>query len=266
MISYCINLDRRPDRLEHMNAEFGRVGVSFQRISAANGQGPEAMAIAASMAPQADVRRISANAVACTLSHRTIWRLLLDGADEYAAVFEDDVIVAPDLHDVLRSDWVPDDADVVRLETWHSRIHVSLTGHRKGPGGRLLKPLRSAHLGTAGYIVSRRGAEKLLRGSEAFNVSTDRMMFDPDIGLLAQLKVYQMVPGPVIQGDRALVNGLSDLLQNQSSWMKTSIVDRYDNASNKKLGETAIQRLSRRVRETVKGVRQGTSYEVVRFG
>ncbi len=91
-------------------------------------------------------------------------------------------------------------------------------------------------------------------------------MFDPDIGLLAQLKVYQMVPGPVIQGDRALVNGLSDLLQNQSSWMKTSIVDRYDNASNKKLGETAIQRLSRRVRETVKGVRQGTSYEVVRFG
>lgn len=38
MKAYCINLDRRPDRLEHMERQFERLGMAFERIAAVDGQ------------------------------------------------------------------------------------------------------------------------------------------------------------------------------------------------------------------------------------
>ena len=39
MISYCVNLDKRPDRWEEVKAEFARVGLSVTRFPAIDGTG-----------------------------------------------------------------------------------------------------------------------------------------------------------------------------------------------------------------------------------
>jgi glycosyl transferase, family 25 len=55
--------------------------------------------------------------VASFLSPSDIWQLIAMGSDWEAAVFEDDVHLAGDIATFLNSnDWMPADADVVRLE------------------------------------------------------------------------------------------------------------------------------------------------------
>ncbi|RVA48701.1 MULTISPECIES: glycosyltransferase family 25 protein, partial [unclassified Mesorhizobium] len=70
-----INLDRSPDRLAHVTAEFAKVGVSFDRVPAVDAlHRPEFAATSPSLTP---------TEAACLMSHKVCWTIIADGEDAF---------------------------------------------------------------------------------------------------------------------------------------------------------------------------------------
>lgn len=265
MKAYCINLDRRPDRLAYMTAEFARVGIPFERISAVDGKDPEVMEAAKRLPVFQNGSRIDPGAHACFESHRAIWRRLVDSGDAWAMVFEDDVVLAPDTASYLSEAWIPEDADIVRLETYI--VPVELKKRSRPAGGRKLHELRSRHFGTGAYVISARTAKRLLADTQAMGLPVDHALFDPISPLWKGLIVYQMVPAPAIQGDRH-----QDKSQD-AEWQQTSISKRFENeVTPAAQRNTLIHRLRKkwhirqRIRQHIRGYLHGTYRATVPHG
>ncbi len=110
MKAFVINLDRSPDRLEHMQREFERIGVSFIRSPGVDGtllsQSEREEFAEARSGPAAGWLP---GEIGIFLSHFAIWKQVAFGVERAAAVFEDDVHLAKDLRALLDT------------ESWNSR-------------------------------------------------------------------------------------------------------------------------------------------------
>jgi glycosyl transferase, family 25 len=207
---FLINLDRRSDRLRHMTEILDGLGLPFTRISAVDGM----------QLPMGEVQRwgsLPPGATACFLSHRECWKRVIHEALPYAIVLEDDLHLAPDAASLLcNGDWVPKEADVVKLETRVCRTRVD-KAVAAAISGRSLHRLRSSHMGTGGYVVTRKGAERLLALSERLEAPVDHFMFNSGLPSAASLTTFQLVPAVCVQdsyiGQPSMVLGIeSDLL------------------------------------------------------
>ena len=263
MKAYCINLDRRPDRLAHMTAEFARAGIPFERIAAVDGQDPE-VASAASRLPLSSInKRISVGAHGCMQSHREFWRRLVASGDPWGMIFEDDLVLAPDMAVYLQEGWVPVDADIVKLETFTVRIHIA--AHSIPVlGDRRLARLHASHLGTGSYAISANMARRLLSETEICGDPIDEFLFNVQLPFFPTARIYQMFPAPVMQGDRVGVTKQKWL----SGWQATSIIDRValEQEAVSILPESWMQRIWRRGREEIRARLRGTRYVVVPHG
>ncbi|MDZ4140131.1 MAG: glycosyltransferase family 25 protein [Erythrobacter sp.] len=259
MKAYCINLDRRPDRLDYMIREFGSHGVPFERISAVDAQDPAVAALAAACPPTAAGPRMSAGAYGCFQSHREFWRRLVASGDAHGMIFEDDLVLAPGIAQYLADGWVPADADIVRLETYETRAHLA-AGKGIAAGSRRLFRLHSCILGTGCYVISNAAARRLLQQTEVFRDPIDEFLFNEKRPDFPHLALYQMVPGPVIQGDRVARVA-------QEGWSATSITGRFAGAgAGGPRPETPFDRLRRRLTEELRGRLHGTRYIRVPHG
>lgn len=196
---YFINLDRSPGRLDWFMAQVAGMDLETVRVSAVD----------AKLLPEEEferLRRLSSGVnsmspaeMACLLSHRKVWQMVVDGSDEWAFVAEDDIHLSADASNFLRSDrWIPAGVDVVRAETDLSRAELS---HKTWgePAGHELRRLKSNQLGSAGYFVSRVAARRLLDHTEHGCEPADVVLYSPGHGLLRQLVVLQMAPALCIQ-------------------------------------------------------------------
>ncbi len=84
---YVINLDQSKDRLEAMEAGFGAVGVSFQRVPGV--YGPHAVLPPLVRASE----HLSAGEIGCLLSHRRCYEEILAASEPWGIIFEDDVLI-----------------------------------------------------------------------------------------------------------------------------------------------------------------------------
>ena len=261
MKAYCINLDRRPDRLDYITGEFARVGLPFERIAAVDGQNPAVAAAAARLPPTAAGAPMSTGAYACFQSHREIWRRLLASGDSHAMAFEDDLLLSPGLAPWIQDGWVPTDADLVKMETFGTRIHIAA-----GPGhavsDRRLHRLRSYHRGTGCFVISAVAAARLLVATETISEAIDTYLFSETSPAFSSMVIYQMVPAPVIQGDRA------GAASKRLTWSKSSIEERFAPGveARRMQKETRLGRLQRRLTEELRGRLNGTRYVFVPHG
>jgi glycosyl transferase family 25 len=203
---YLINLDRSTDRLIQMNAEFQRVGVSFTRVPGVDGSGLSQEDLQA-FAGRRPSERWTPGMIGCLLSHVAVWELIRDGDDSVAAVFEDDVHLADDIRTLLADDtWIPSDADLVRLEGMGNMRLRHGRRIRACPQRRVQRAL-SDTWGTAGYIIRKATAAKLLELPAELHRSVDNLLFMPSVSPLArQLTTYQVAPSVCIQ-DQLLEEG-----------------------------------------------------------
>jgi len=195
--SYIINLAGAVARLERMTTSFGACGIKFERFYAVTGHAARSDP-AFSLMPRPKHRRWSDGELGCLFSHFEIWRRIAAGPESFAAVFEDDIHLSPLLRGFLDAP-APPEADIIKLET-HSltSYRSAATEHRAGVG---LHRLVDMHYGTAGYVLSRMAAATLVSRQRYFDVPVDHILFEPLHRANAGFKIYQCVPGLVIQDD-----------------------------------------------------------------
>lgn len=217
--AYLVNLDRSPGRLDFMRRQFEALGLAVERVAAVDGSTID-------LAPYAD-SGLTPGEVGCFLSHRAIWEKLLRSDDDHALVLEDDVRLSTELPELLSNlSWIPETAGVVKLDMAGGRIGVGKSACNV-PGARKLWLLRTMHTGTAGYIVSRAYAAKLIEESAGLKEAVDHFMFGIDAVANDYGHIWQMAPAAVAQEKRFntdLQPELESLIQpkrrKQRSWLK----------------------------------------------
>lgn len=189
MLIYYINLDRSHDRKQSMEKQFQLFGLDVTRLSAIDG----------STLNLTDYKScgLTPGEIGCYLSHIKAWKLLLETDDQFAVIFEDDIKISADFNDFLNNtQWRNEIFDIIKLDTSQRRVFLSKTGKRLKPKRSLFR-LLTPHLGTAGYIIHRSFAEKLIRDHEIIEDPIDVVLFDQKG--LSENTILQIEPALVIQ-------------------------------------------------------------------
>lgn len=220
-----INLDRSPDRLDHMTAEFARIGVRFERFAAIDAQDRPDLALMPLRVRRKSTLRMTDAEIACLLSHRACWAIIAAGDDAYGAIFEDDIVFSAKAGALLAdAGWIPADADIVKLETFFKKTTIGRKRVRAGHGFCVSR-LHRTHIGTAGYIVSRQAARDLVAGTEDIGIPVDHVVFNPSLATSSSKTIYQLVPALCVQdqflGDMAV--GLPSLLKQDRGEQRDAI-------------------------------------------
>ncbi|SDU31914.1 glycosyl transferase, family 25 [Stappia sp. ES.058] len=199
MKTFVINLDRAPERLAKISAALDGCGLPFQRVTAVDARTMPDAERARRVCGEGYWGWMTPGEVACFLSHRMCWQMLVDSDAPHALVLEDDVVLGRDAAAVLgRCDWVPAEADVVKLETNFDPVIVGRQEIVVVPG-RSVRRLHSSHYGTGAYIVSRTAARRLLPLTERFIDAVDETLFSTRSAISRSLGKYQLSPAACVQ-------------------------------------------------------------------
>jgi glycosyl transferase, family 25 len=212
MQAFLINLERRPDRLENMTAQFAALGVSFRTVSAIDARTVSDELMDRHFAPDGPLGPIPKGDMCCTLSHMRAWQMFLDTDDSHALIVEDDIAIDASAAALLRdADWIPRGVDLLKIEHYGPENQRVLVDELVDvEGGRQIGRLRSRHTGAAAYIVSRQTAELLVSRSCRWTLPVDHMLFNPNNSPLADvLRPYQLTPAIARQCEA--VGGCTDI-------------------------------------------------------
>ncbi|MBZ9992297.1 glycosyltransferase family 25 protein [Mesorhizobium sp. BH1-1-4] len=220
-----INLDRSPDRLAHMTAEFARIGLGFERIAAIDARDHPDLVPQRRNSPHA-VRRLAGSEIACLHSHRACWRIIAQDDAPFGAIFEDDMVFSARAGALLAdTDWIPADTDIVKLETF---FHTTVIQRERIPVGHGFSVfrLRKNHIGAGGYLLSRQAARALLEATCDVDVAVDNLIFDPALATSAGKTIYQLVPALCAQ-EQFVGNGLPSLLDQgrEAEWVASGLAN-----------------------------------------
>lgn len=200
MKCYLINLDRSADRLAKMQAQFDSHKIVFTRVAGVDGKHLSTEQLAAVID---SVQRwefpLAPSEVGCLLSHKKCLELIANDEEPYAAIFEDDVTLSKSCPHVLNNaDWIPNDADVIKIDT-NDTLVVLKNFKNIGVAGHELARLCTKHLCTGGYIVSRAAAKRIHAYMDKISVPVDNLIYDPEYELFSQLNIYQLTPALCMQ-------------------------------------------------------------------
>ncbi len=199
MLSYLINLDRSPSRLNFFTAQAARAGLTFERIAGVDGRSLDPAQLEAAIAPRYAFQPINPGEIGLFMSHRLAWQRLVDSGEAHAAVFEDDAVLSRCIARVLSGIAAQAPAaDVIKLETTRRRL-VLRAPAAMADVDHALRPLCSWHGGTAGYVVSQAGAQRLLQLTWPLADPVDQVMFNPLSRVSASLVLLQVCPAVCIQ-------------------------------------------------------------------
>ncbi len=208
MKSYLINLDGDTDRLAFFSSNFKRLGLSYERVCAIDGR----------TFSDADYARFQKTRtknysfwlrgqMGCFLSHYHVWQKVAQSEDNFCAVFEDDIHASDDLKKILdEQSWIPNDVDIIRLETSTNRIQLTSDPVLKH-AGRTLYGVKSTSWCSGAYILSRRAAQAFIDLEEQYHQPTDVIMYNFERSAITKkLNILQCYPAVCTQ-DKHLLNG-----------------------------------------------------------
>lgn len=189
--------------MSHMRGIFVAQGLAFQRVDAIDADALSNSFVRKIAVPTTGkhARNLTPSEVACYLSHKKAWETALAQKLDYAAIFEDDIHLAPDAGKILScaETWIPAGADLIKLETLCMPAHVGRGGAVIACTQHRLERLLGSHYGAAGYIVSRRAMEILCAESRILPLPVDDVIFGAHYRVFGQLKAFQVDPAICIQ-------------------------------------------------------------------
>lgn len=192
-----VSLTSESARRQHIDNLFSQHEIGFEYFDAINKS--QVADILKKYNLTINNERLSLGEVGCYLSHYSLWHQVVEQNMPYIMIFEDDIYLSRYAGDFIKKlDWLPEEFDVIKLETMYEKVMMNR-------GVRLTYPYRlchmkSSHMGTAGYIISYKGAKKLLAIIEETGIDcpVDHVVFDKLIEQNGSA-VYQVSPALCIQ-------------------------------------------------------------------
>lgn len=184
---YVINLPASTERRRAMEEQLRRVGATAQFFPAIDGR-----QIRTGLSPELCASDLTDGEIGCYLSHVALWEKVATSLAKGAVILEDDVTLTDDFLAVCQElGSVPLRYDLVRLGSLR---------HTKGrklldlANGRSILLPAEASDGTQGYLVTRAGAERLLK-----LLAEPRAPIDRELNLYWEhrLNVLLLAPGIV---------------------------------------------------------------------
>lgn len=183
------------------------MGLEFEYVPAVDGSLLRDEEIDRHKAMQTSPLGFGSGGIGCLLSHRMIWQKHVRSSRDWCFIAEDDAHLSPNCTGFLKGeDWAPSRAHIIKAETMPMmpeglpmppvkmgrRPRCTLNGHA-------LRRLSSPHYGTAGYFISRTGAEQLLELTSTISDPVDHILFTDLAGILSSLDLLQFDPALCIQ-------------------------------------------------------------------
>lgn len=253
--NHVISLSTAHDRRQHIENEFGEQGIEFEFFDAIT---PDLIEVTCQKLgiDLTQNQRLSNGEKAVFLSHVCLWQKMIDEDIKYLAIFEDDVYLGENAHLFLNNDtWVQAiDFDIIKLETWKELVHLGKNSIDVFE--RQLKPLKSTHVGMAGYIINQKSAKKTLLYLKSlpsdYIFAIDHVVFG---ALLTELAVYQVCPALAMQADRLEHNHLSSQLT----------TERKDNTFRYQTRDGVWVKFKKLIKRIYRSIGKRTFYQIVPF-
>lgn len=198
---YCINMATRTDRWRWMQSQFAALKLEARRIDAVIPADLTAEQRDAYCNPKR-LRSIVEPLYCCGLSHRQVWEAIAAGNRPWALVLEDDAVLSRSLPKFLEAvDNGQPEFSLIRIEQFQRKPR------RFGPVELRITQdfnLRRAYFrdaGTAGYVVSKRTAARLLNEKSFHREQIDAFLFNPHNPFGRSLGVLYTEPALCIQLD-----------------------------------------------------------------
>lgn len=255
MKNYVISLATATDRRQHITAEFGKQGIVFEFFDAITP--PYIDDIATRFGIDISKMNLSSGEIACFLSHLCLWQKAIDDDLDWIAIFEDDVYLGDDAQAFLMyDDWLPDDFDVIKLETFAVPVHLSSPTTAQD---RQLYTLNTAHYGAGGYIISKQCIVALFELIKYQSQHQTQINAIDDI-LFAQIlnkkTVLQLTPALCIQ----------EFIHKQGNLSLKSTLDEHRQTHHfKKPNRTLPQKIMRELNNLIHKARLKIFGQVVEF-
>lgn len=198
MKNIVISLESAAERRKHIHEEFGKHKVDFEFFDALT---PDlAHAYAQNLPINLENIALTGGELACFMSHASVWQQMIDQNIPYLAIFEDDIYLGEDAEALLTTtSWIKPDWHIIKTEAFSEKVFLSSNSSETVSNRRRIAQLKGKNLGTAGYILSLRGAQVYLDYISKNKLRPlDELMFDDFIKHDAE-PVYQMTPALCIQ-------------------------------------------------------------------
>lgn len=189
---FYINLASRPDRREQMERQFAQLGLAAERLEAVTPATSDPKWVARAEG------KVWSTELACTLSHRAIWTLMIERGLDAALILEDDMLLAPALA-ALAAGWERDDVDLLRLETRRRRIMLGRTIDL--PDGLQARQMLSHEAGTGAYLITRDLATRIIDDPRLARFPIDKFLFGRDGPCLRRDRLFVSCPALALPFD-----------------------------------------------------------------
>jgi glycosyl transferase, family 25 len=198
---FVINMERSKNRLDFIRCRLDELGLKHERIEGTDGNKLTECDITdfKSLRPRDHKRTWGTGQIGCFMSHATAWGALANGKEEFGLVLEDDLHLSDHLAQFLGStDWIPNDADIVRLETTGQWLKLGKTVSHVND--RAVRQVKSEAWGAGAYILRKSTAGSLIAVDPALHSPVDDFLFNkPASRIASDLNIYQVVPALCIQ-------------------------------------------------------------------
>lgn len=196
--AYFINLNRSTSRRKYMEDMAQKIGIQVSRVEAVDGKTLSRDEFDSIHPEDGKMRRMTKSEVACFLSHRKVWSTIYQGKDDYAAVFEDDIHMSMRLgHLLTNTSWIGPEMEIIKLDKATNKS-VKLGPLAEHFDDFYIRPLKSLHVGTGAYIISRKCAVHLFLQTEMINQPVDHFIFDNECSVGGSLSKWQINPAVCI--------------------------------------------------------------------
>lgn len=171
---WVINLDKSTDRIDKIKKNFSSLGLSFNRFSAIYGKNLSKNSINEVSTKICHTFLCNYSMLGCALSHITLWKQLLNSNEEYYLICEDDIVFDKKTIEIINKlePFIKKfDIDFINLNCVNyggcSFIKTIFTIDEYEFG----KPIFP--LGFTSYILTKKGAEKLINITKKINYHLD---------------------------------------------------------------------------------------------
>lgn len=189
---FIINLARSESRLKKMTAALADMNIEFRRIEAVDGEFLGASEVASFYdSNHTDVyyKHLNNGEIACYLSHRKAWQIMVDEQLPFAVILEDDITLTDGLVHVMETvSQLPTDWDYIKLAEQPVK-RKAVDSQEFASLQRVIYNKLPAR--TCAQVVSLAGAHKLLNHSQRIFRPID---IDLQYWWEKELRVFGLIP------------------------------------------------------------------------